>query len=240
MLSIENHFSTLSTAKNLLSSKLRAAFLTSGNWDIGTASYRVATHRASQVIVIVVLGSPCIKVSEFPVVVGNEFVFRKWLYWVIIIVIIIKIKHVIAPYWNIGKTLSVKSENVVRLYNFVLDIISSQTAKYWLNMNKAPCLSFPVDPVNFVKCNRLKVSARVVWIMDGKSLFGLLCNNANAVIRVNALLSRIGFIYFRVFCSLGHHRRLNEPIGYPGKKTFVFRKIWRCFLKYRYSFACSC
>jgi hypothetical protein len=77
----------------LLASKLRAALSTSGDWGIGTASYRVAAHRATQIIVIVILVPASVEVSEFPVAVSHELVLRKWLRRVIIIVI----KHVIAP-----------------------------------------------------------------------------------------------------------------------------------------------
>jgi len=64
--------------------KLRAALSAASKWGIDMASYRTATLRAIEVlnvlvIIVIVISiikvlSPSIEVSEFSVIVGNEFV----------------------------------------------------------------------------------------------------------------------------------------------------------------------
>jgi len=61
--------------------KLRAALSAASKWGIDMASYRTATLRAIEVLNVLVIVisiikvlSPCIKVSEFSVIVGNELV----------------------------------------------------------------------------------------------------------------------------------------------------------------------
>jgi len=79
----------VSPVKRWLTLKFRAAFSASGKWGVGTALHFTTAVRTIQVVPVI---STCVEISEFPVIVDDEFVLRKRLYRVIIV-----IKHVIAP-----------------------------------------------------------------------------------------------------------------------------------------------